>query len=57
MSAETDMQAATRLGLLFNLNKLMRLVGVDDFSFMDIMRPDAKRTRRILSNICKFSNF
>jgi kinetochore protein Nuf2 len=41
-----------------NLNRLMRAVGVKDFSyFQDVMRPEPKRTQRCLSAIINFARF
>jgi hypothetical protein len=38
-----------RIGLNHNIEELMKLIGVDDFSVMDIIKPDQKRIRKILS--------
>ncbi|RPA82698.1 hypothetical protein BJ508DRAFT_325165 [Ascobolus immersus RN42] len=39
------------------INELMAIVGVDDFGFQDLFKPDPKRLVRILSHVINFYRF
>ncbi|CAG8721091.1 18815_t:CDS:2, partial [Acaulospora morrowiae] len=45
------------MALYRRMNKLMAAIGVADFSFFDILRPESSRVRRILSAIINFMRF
>jgi kinetochore protein Nuf2 len=39
------------------LGDLMRTCGISDFSMMDVLKPEAKRTRENLSAVINFAKF
>ncbi len=39
------------------LANLMKVIGIEDFSIRDLIKPDAQRTQRILSAVMNFSRF
>ncbi|RHZ75981.1 hypothetical protein Glove_208g25 [Diversispora epigaea] len=56
-NTELYIEPMQSMGLYRRMNKLMMAIGVDDFSFFDILRPESFRTRRILSAIINFMRF
>lgn len=53
----TQSDAFAVMGMLRYYTRLMRLCGIEDFSIMDILKPDSTRFRRQLSAVVAFARF
>ena len=49
INTETDMDGVNKQHFLDNINQMMLLVGVKDFSISDIIKSELKRTKKIIN--------